>query len=163
MVDLIDQYKMLHEAGKFPGFSVLKHADQIEELCRQHEAKTLLDYGSGKGEQYRVHHLDQRWDVGVRCYDPGYPPFEDFPTGKFDGVICTDVLEHVEKPDVPFILGRIFSKAKDFVFLSVCTRPAKKTLPDGRNCHLTVEDEVWWLAKIDEVNPGIHCETVFSD
>jgi hypothetical protein len=43
----------------------------------------------------RWNSMKEYWGVeSIRCYDPGYPPFSTLPEGRFDGVICTDVLEH---------------------------------------------------------------------
>jgi 2-polyprenyl-3-methyl-5-hydroxy-6-metoxy-1,4-benzoquinol methylase len=33
-------------------------------------------------------------------YDPGYPKHSALPKGKYDGVICTDVIEHIDEKDL---------------------------------------------------------------
>ena len=35
-------------------------------------------------------------------------------------------------------------------YMVAATRPAKKTLPDGRNTHLIVENRDWWERKLSE-------------
>ena len=82
-------------------------------------------------------------------YDPAVDEFSAKPRGKFDGVICTDVAEHVPEDEVDVFLSDVFSHARKFVFITICTRPAKKLLPDGRNCHLTVKPATWWLRTIE--------------
>ncbi len=71
--------------------------------------------------------------------------------GKFGGIICAGVMEHIEEDDVDTVLADIFSYADAwaFVFLFISCKPAKsKRLPDGRNVHLTVQPPEWWDAKL---------------
>ena len=42
----------------------------------------------------------------------------------------------------------IFSRAKRFVFLAICTRPAIAVLPSGENAHCTLEPMSWWVEQI---------------
>ena len=152
MADLNEQYRRLHRQGFFPGYSMLPFAKAIGELVERHDVYTLLDYGCGKGHQYLVMRAHKRWRVLPHCYDPAVPGLDVMPPGMFGGVICTDVLEHVPEEEVVLVLARIFSRAKRFVFLTVCTREAKKKLPDGRNAHLTIRPEDWWRERVCEAN-----------
>ncbi|RJO72846.1 MAG: methyltransferase domain-containing protein [Myxococcales bacterium] len=147
-MDLIEQYRMMHEAGKFPGFSCLPHLNEIGLAIMRSRSKTLLDYGSGDGQQYSLAKLDKRWGVEVTCYDPAVKKFETKPFRKFDFVLCCDVLEHIPEEGIGPVLGDVFWHAGKYVFLTISTREARKTLPDGRNCHLTVKPIEWWLQQI---------------
>lgn len=139
----------MHRWGRFPGYSIIQHTAEITALVKKTDARTLLDYGSGEGKQYTEKHVHRSWGgVCPSCFDPYVDWFSEKPAGLFDGVICTDVLEHVPEEDIPALLADIFSSARLFVFLSICTREAKKTLPDGRNCHLTVKPRAWWMKAI---------------
>lgn len=143
-----------HSADRFAGLSILPHVETISVLISKTGARSLLDYGSGKGAQYRDHAVQRSWGgLTPTCYDVGVPAFSQRPTGKFDGVICTDVLEHIAEPDLPAFLDDVFSFANSFVFFSVAVRPARKNLPDGRNAHLTVRDAAWWKAMINSRRP----------
>lgn len=150
-MNLTQQYRALHERGHFQGLSVLKFKDQIKDLIDEFDATSLLDYGSGQGRQYYDHSLDEYWGLTPTLYDPAVPGIDVLPNGTFDGVVCSDVLEHLEETWVPQVLERLFSYANKFVFMSVCPRPAKKLLPDGRNVHLTVRPEEWWREQIERV------------
>lgn len=161
-MDLIEQYRMMHEAGHFPGHSLKKHLENIEYLIRKTGSKTVLDYGCGKALAY-VDGVHRPWDIKISLYDPAVPKFSEKPVGKFDGVICTDVLEHIPEEDVAGVLREIFSYSNKFVFLSICTRKAKKTLPDGRNCHLTVRSEQWWLSTIEGLEPSVLWEVAWNE
>lgn len=151
--EVIAQYKLMHHhPNYFRGRTVLKYATEIDKLIKSTVSKTLLDYGSGKGEQYQsTYSLQQVWGVDLpTCYDPGVERFAKLPKGRFDGVICCDVMEHVPEHAVQDTLRRIIDYADKFVFFSIATNAATKTLPDGQNCHLTIKPEEWWDAQIRE-------------
>ena len=127
-------------------------------------AKTLLDYGAGKGMQYQPMQIIAEgigewpsiqtfWGVDeIYCYDPAYTPFNQLPNKKFDGVISTDVLEHCPEEDIPWILDEIFGYATRFVFANVACYPAKKRLPNGENAHCTIREPEWWQRLLSEVS-----------
>ncbi len=146
---VLDQYKYMHAQGLFPGYSMERHVDAIARMVKDSGAKTLLDYGCGKGLQYLEKDLHYAWGGMLpSLYDPGVPAFAEKPSGRFDGVICTDVLEHIPEGDLPYLIDDVISYADKWVFFSICTRKAKKTLPDGRNCHLTVKPKGWWQSRM---------------
>ncbi|HXM80358.1 MAG TPA: class I SAM-dependent methyltransferase [Burkholderiales bacterium] len=163
---LLELYREMHVRGElmrsiapehtFPGSSLLPQAHHIRRLVLQTGARTLLDYGSGKGGQYRPvrlaeqgverwHSVQEYWDIErIVCYDPAYEPFSRPPQGRFDGVICTDVLEHCPEPDLPWIIAELFGFARRFVFASIACHPAVKRLPNGENAHCTVRPPQFW-------------------
>jgi hypothetical protein len=81
-------------------------------------------------------------------YDPAVTKYSELPDGEFDGVICTDVLEHIEEEDLDAVIKEIFSKANKFVYLGICNIPADSFLPDGRNSHVTLKSFNWWVDKV---------------
>lgn len=172
-LELQTLYRKMHEEGErfsglpaektFTGQSLLPQARRILELIDMTGASTILDYGCGKGEQYKAspvaipnvgvfHSMQDYWVVdAIHCYDPNYLPFSELPTGKFDGVISTDVLEHCPEPDLPWILEEIFGFANLFVFANIACYPAKKRLANGENAHCTIRPPEWWKQLIEEV------------
>jgi hypothetical protein len=165
-LELLDQYRAMHRDGDarhgmaaehtFDGRSLPRQAYRIRRLIAATGARTLLDYGSGKGKQYlpngimengvvRWNSMQEYWGVeSIRCYDPGYPPFSTLPEGRFDGVVCTDVLEHCPEDDMAWIVGGLFGFARRFVFANVACYPAIKTLPNGENAHCTIRPIEYW-------------------
>ena len=67
-----------------------------------------------------------------------YLSYDTLPDGPFDGVISTDVLEHIPEEHLPETFDQIFSRAERFVFLAICTRKAIAILPSGENAHCTL-------------------------
>jgi len=139
----------------FSGISLLPVASQIRRVAEATGASRLLDYGCGKGTQYeapfmapdgtRYESVLKYWGVdAVHRYDPAYGPFSQLPTGKFDGVICTDVLEHCPEEDVAWIVDELFGFANMFAFANVACYPAHKVLPNGENAHCTIRPPDWW-------------------
>ena len=178
--ELIALYRKMHVEGEaarnlppeevFPGRSLPIHAIPIKEWIDRFQARTVLDYGAGKGMQYQwrdlqlsdgrqVASLQSFWGVeSITCYDPAYQPFSQMPEDKFDAVICTDVLEHCPETDVPWILGELFNYARKFVYGNIACHPAKATLPNGENAHCTVRPEGWWRDRLAEAarnHPGV--------
>ncbi len=181
--ELMALYQRMHEEGipeegrrpeaTFPGESLRPHLRRIKRLIQHTQARTLLDYGSGKGLQYQPMTLElegTRWP-GVQtywgveqiyCYDPGYPPLSVLPRWTFDGVICTDVLEHCPEEDIPWILEEIFSFARRFVYANIASFPAKKTLPNGENAHCTIRPAEWWLEQVRAIAPKVAFELIVT-
>src|SRR5690606_11800435 len=95
------------------------------------------------------------WDIAaVHCYDPCYAPYSKLPEGRFDGVVCTDVLEHCPEQDLPWIIGEIFGYADRFVYANVACYPARKHLPNGENAHCTIKPAAWWRTLLQEASAG---------
>lgn len=146
----IEQYKLMHKSPKmFRGASMKGHTEAVADIVNRYQLKTLLDYGSGKGEQYDKMHLHDRWG-GIRptCYDPGYPPIAEKPKGKFDGVICLDVAEHIPEVGIDDFLRDVVGYADKVALFCVFTELSRKFLPNGENCHLTVREPNWWIDRL---------------
>lgn len=183
--DLLEIYREMHRGGEqhmgvpaaetFDGRSLRAHVISIKRLIDVTGARTVLDYGSGKGTQYDPRPLSipgqGQWDSvidywgvdEVTCFDPAYQPYSGMPSGKFDGVISTDVLEHCPEDDVSWIVDEIFSFASKFVFLTIACYPARKRLPSGENAHCTVRPLQWWekvLRGAAAKDPGIVWEAL---
>lgn len=148
----LELYKEMHKKGAFAGFSVERYREDIQGLIEKTGAKTLIDVGCGKAYAYLLHELHTSWGVDLPfLYDPAVPGFNNQPKGVFQGAICSDVLEHLEEGDIDATLAQLYAWTvpdDGFIFISVCCRPAKKLLPDGRNSHLTIQPREWWDAKI---------------
>lgn len=164
-MDIIDQYKEIHTNYKrFRGKLVYKDFTRITELVYRTQALSLLDYGCGKGCQYLEDEVHNEWGGIVPVlYDPGYTPYSLKPTMCFDGVICTDVMEHISEDDVIDVLRDVISYASKFVFFSIGTKTSRKKLLDGRSVHLTVRPSEWWLEQISKIEHDVIIDTIFDE
>lgn len=170
MMDYAKAYRQLHKKRKyFQGNSIRPYVDDIAALVKASNARRLVDYGCGKGLQYTRDNVHEAWGgIMPYLYDPGVPELDEYPLpGYWEGVICTDVMEHIDKPDVDDVLGAIFrlTAPTAFVFFSIACRPAKrKRLPDGRNVHLTVKPPEWWIERLRRFErPGLQIEYRFDN
>lgn len=136
----VAQNRALHAMRQDYGGGSWRHAGLVKELMREQHCETLLDYGCGKGS------LVQQIP-GAVGYDPALPEFSERPDPA-DLVVCTDVLEHIEPDLLDNVLTDLRTLSKRCVYIIVSCRPAAKTLPDGRNAHLIVESQSWWMAKL---------------
>jgi len=141
--DYIAQNRELHDRSTSYGVSVMKHIDTIKSLYDKVEAKSLLDYGCGKGL------LARQLDFPIWEYDPAIPG-KNSPPRAADLVVCVDVLEHIEPYYLDNVLFDISRCIKKVGYLVIGTRPAQKTLPDGRNTHLIVEGKAWWVERLSK-------------
>jgi hypothetical protein len=137
-------------------FSGKMASDQVQNVARLVEwarPDRILDYGSGKGYQYLEKRVHEAWGgLLPYCYDPGVIQIQVKPAGVFQGVICSDVMEHIAENDVDIVLADIAESLdksrRAFAYFHISTRPAGKSFPDGQNVHLTVKPESWWMRKI---------------
>ena len=180
--ELLEQHRLLHEKGEqgfanretrppertFDGHSLEDEIKPIAALIRETGAKTVLDYGAGKGVHYQPydgepeesrHRSQPSWPgVKVTCYDPCYKPFSAPYEGRYDGVICTDVVEHLPPEDVPWVLDEMFKAATKFVYVATVSYPANKSLYSGANAHSTVALPAWWQGQMESAarrNPHV--------
>jgi hypothetical protein len=151
--ELIAMYREIAARGEqFRGLSLLSNAVDIMELLSL-QAKPigtlkLLDYGSGAGDAYEPpHSVHEVWGVPKpTLYDPAFDGIDVPPPAgtKFDGVICSDVLEHIPENECERLVNELFGYTDGFVWASVCCRPAKKIFADGTNMHVTVRKMAFW-------------------
>ena len=150
-----EMYGRIHEdsAKTYPGMTIRPYVPRIAKLVREVGAKRILDYGSGKGYQYLKARVHEEWGgVLPHCYDVGVRQLASRPEGLFDGLISTDMLEHIEKPDVPGVLDELigFVAPGGFLFLGISCRPTRKKLPEGGDVHRTIESPRWWADLITD-------------
>jgi SAM-dependent methyltransferase len=152
-------YESLEEAQKYHiqhqthwiGESLGEYKYQIWDVIARKNVKTVLDYGCGKAHFHKLLFNNPKTPgaptVQLTPYDPAYFPFAEKPTGKFDLVLCIDVMEHVQEDQINNVLEDIFSFS-DNVFLTITCYKATQTLLNGKNAHYTVKKPEWWKEKL---------------
>ena len=162
----IDMYSELHVDGDlgnkissekmYSGASIIPWVTTVKSLIILTDSRTLLDYGSGKGLQYKkmlledenqikYNSLQDYWGVDeIYCYDPAYILHQKLPQKQYDSVVVTDVLEHCHQEDVKWIIDEIFGLTTKFVFANIACYLAHKSFQNGENVHSTIRPAVWW-------------------
>ncbi len=145
-----DDYKRLnaemHEEQPEFGTMASSLGLPIAKLCHKHGFRTVLDYGCGKGTLAPVL---RHYGFTVEEYDPGIPGKDGDPSPA-DLVVCVDVMEHVEMDCVDDVIKHIAGLSKRLAYFMIDNGPAQKTLPDGRNAHITIQGRKWWKQKLSQ-------------
>jgi len=108
-------------------------------LAREINAKSIIDYGCGKGGN--IEPLSKA-GFKVQGYDPGVDSFSSRPS-RAELTVCLDVLEHVEPDKIENVLADIKSLSDISLFV-ISMRRAKHRLPNGENAHLLIQSREWW-------------------
>lgn len=142
------------------GMAGLGHVPHIIDLANRIKAKNILDYGSGCGRtanELRKNNFDVlEYEPGIESKRNNLNLINDY-NFKTDLIICTDVLEHIERKKLINVLNHLKSINCMYYYVTVGTGPANRILSNGSNAHLIQEDEHWWyntLSKIFKIHTG---------
>lgn len=144
--ETLEQYQRLHSLAY--GTSAYLHFDRIAKEVLRLNPRSILDFGCGRSDL-----VGYFWKDGMRRvekYDPAIPQFKRMPKGRFDLVLCTDVMEHIPMTDVGRIFDEISAKSRKVIF-TISMKPARAKLPDGRNAHVTLLNAGEWMQWIKSV------------
>lgn len=126
--------------------------EQMQRLSPSH----TLDYGCGKGGTIRW--LEQ---LGFRVtgYDPHWEPAnqQQHLEQRYAVLYTQDVLEHIELDLMPW---HTFQRCAPQSLHIIDLTPAKKTLADGRNAHITLLTSDDWLNLLEQHLGKIHSHTL---
>tara|TARA_B100001758_G_C17861197_1_gene329036 strand:- start:108 stop:539 length:432 start_codon:yes stop_codon:yes gene_type:complete len=126
------------------------------------KAKLYINDFEINNKKYK--NLKEYWDISeIKLYDPGVKDYEHYPSKKYDGIICTDVLEHIFIDDLNNVVKDIMNFSNKFVFFVISTVLDKKFLANGENVHVTVKDETWWksfFVNIKNDFPKLYCVVI---
>jgi hypothetical protein len=130
--------KFQKENKSWAGLDTIKYQKQIRDLVVRYNAKTILDYGCGKGLQYttqlpyesedQLQTFDEWLGITVYKYDPCVEEFKEPPPKgtKFDGVICSQVLSAIPDDDLGWVAKELESYTDKFCFIGLnFSKPAK--------------------------------------
>ena len=153
-------YESLTEATKFHsinesnwiGEALAEYKHNVFNLIKENNVKTILDYGCGKAKFHSILFNNKKvpgspMGVDITPYDPAIAKFANKPTGKYDLVLCVDVMEHVQEDKVEEVLKDIFTFSNR-VFLTITCYAATQTLVNGKNAHYTIKEPDWWKEKL---------------
>jgi hypothetical protein len=135
--------KELHDYKVHYGAIGMRHLNKVVKLIKEINTTDVLDYGCGKST------LARNLPFRIQQYDPAIEKYKSLPVPA-DVVVCTDVLEHVEPEFLENVLKHLAYLTKKAGYFTACTCPAKKTLSDGRNAHISLHTKFWWNEKFIE-------------
>lgn len=143
--EYLDLQKKLHATGTYGrGVDVPECMRHIRSCIQTGE--TLLDYGCGQGHLSRA---CADWGLPIFEYDPAIPGKDELPAPA-DIVVCADVLEHIEPECIDAVLTHLQALTRKILIAVIATRPAVKTLADGRNAHVLLMTPMQWFDKLSE-------------
>lgn len=132
----------------------------LTELIRGLGITSALDYGCGKGEQYRWvdpedgQTLEETWGFEVAKFDPAWPPYAAEPEGQFDLVICTHVLGSIPLVDFEWVIPRLFGHARKAVFVAEKFGALKKQVFGDRVGLPNFDTSQDWIDEISSHRPA---------
>lgn len=141
MMKNISLYKEHHVSHARYGNSFKIHFGYIAALLNFLESESAIDYGCGKNRL-----AEKLLEYGIRNverYDPAIPGIDRLPTGRYDCLINTDVLEHIPEDELPEILQQ-FKSLSDTAIIIPHLEKASAILPNGENAHCTLKSPDEW-------------------
>ena len=154
----------INEKSVFDGGGIQLIYDELEYELDKRGSGTVLDFGSGTGVHWtkKVRIPGQRELQtaseffgprlrGFYRYDPAHPEYCIKPIGKFDIIMCTEVLEHIPTDELPELLTEMKSYLTDdgVVILTIPKGLSNNAFPDGKNLHITLMETKEWNELLD--------------
>jgi hypothetical protein len=122
----------------------------LEKHLDMARVETSLDFGCGR-HTYKQAMTELHPHIQVTEYDPGVAGYDALPQGEFDLVVCTDVMEHVEKEYTAATLVALRDYTKRVILFNIETNQCSSTLPDGRNTHINLRHVDEWTLLLNAV------------
>lgn len=178
MINYIEEYKKIFEGGKFirndkeitlsdyrafDGGGIRPLIDQLISEVEKRGSATILDYGCGEALHWHQKTLHNRTKNltevlgdklrGFYRYDPSYTLYDRKPTGLYDIVVCTDVLEHVPDHEVENLIKTIDSYLVPggIAMYAISTIPSRNVFLDGTNMHINLKSKEEWYTLISSI------------
>ena len=149
--ELHNQQVRIFRDVKHPGTNCLTYGREIRTFFSEHNVHSMLDYGSGMGEQYNgknnFHNVIGLPRVDIDLYDIGVRTHDKLPKNIYDCVLAVDVLNYVPEALFEFELNQLYSRACN-VFAVVNLRPTDPLA-------VTRRPSAWW----DEVFCSFHVKS----
>ena len=140
--EYLDLQKELHLRSDY-GTASLGIAPEVKKIFEENKLTSISDYGAGKCNlQKKLIQLGLK-DFDYFPYDPVFPEYGS--PKKADLVCCIDVLEHIEEFFIENVINELRNITDKLAYFTIALKPAGKILKDGRNAHILLKPEDWWL------------------
>ena len=125
------------------GTASIGMAPEVKRIFKENKLTSISDYGAGKCNlQKKLIQLGLK-DFDYLPYDPVFPEYGS--PKKANLVCCIDVLEHIEESFIENVINELRSITDKLAYFTIALKPAGKILKDGRNAHILLKPEDWWL------------------
>lgn len=123
--------------------------DTVSILRQRPYIVSVLDFGAGKGTMGAFIKNQPEFDhIEWTNYDPGMPDYDVLPNKRFDLVITTDVLEHVEPEKLATVIETLGNLTGKVLYSNIACSLTGKLFAEGpyvgQDLHLIVEHPSWW-------------------
>lgn len=145
--EYLNLQKNLHLRSDY-GTASIGMAPEVKKIFEENNFKSISDYGAGKCNLQKTLKQLGLEDFEYFPYDPAFIEYGE--PKEADLVCCIDVLEHVEEKYMDIVFDQLKNITKKLIFLTIALQPAGKILKDGRNAHITLKPDIWWLKFIKE-------------
>jgi hypothetical protein len=142
--EYLNLQKKLHENENY-GMASVSLALSVKKLFRANSFVSISDYGVGKKNLQKALLNIGLKDFEYFPFDPAFPEYGN--PEPADLVCCIDVLEHIEPEYLDNVIADLKLITINIDFFNISTRPARKTLVDGRNAHLIIKPTNYCLSK----------------
>lgn len=132
--------KILESLQTYNSQMIINYVKFIKNIIKKNNLNSLLEYGCGKAifyeNEFKVTNenfppLKNYWGVEIKLFDPAVKKFSIMPSNKCDITICIDVLEHIPEEDINWVLEKIMTLSKKFIFLVIGSYSSQAVLPNG--------------------------------
>ena len=153
----------LHKASWGTTGGVYSGDTVVEFIKAFPDIKTILDYGCGEGSLKKWVEEAGITDKEWYQYDPGVEEFSLCPAGRFDLVITTDVLEHVEEDHIDSVIDDLNYLTKKYLFNEVACYLARRNFQsgpyEGKDLHISLKAPDDWMLRLARPDMGVITST----
>jgi SAM-dependent methyltransferase len=157
------------------------HGGGVKALWKMGLNASGVDVSTTAVTMARERHGDNPQSCVGTCWQQATATALPFPDSSFDAIMSTDVLEHLEPPDVNIAVGELARVAQTWLLLKISNRPEYTRMqtakaPFGNDTfakearrqfhrdlppqlHASVHDADWWIAKFKAVG-FVHHRTI---
>ena len=161
---ITDEYREtlleMHSSTEWGTTSGVYSGDTVVEFLKAcPDIRTILDYGCGEGSLKKwvedAGITDKQWTQ----YDPGIVEFQDRPKGKFDLVITTDVLEHVEEDFLDNVIIDLNALTCKYLFNEIACYLSRAQFAigpyKGQDLHINLKAPDSWMLRLARPDMGV--------
>lgn len=146
---------LLAHIGEAPRARLDIDTEALRERVTTFEPQTMLycHFGADNGAAEDLQALlGEPFGQVVASRDLADLASTDLPLQRFDGIVCSGVLEYLPDEDVPWVVDLLFRHSNQFLYVTAAHYPQMRVLPDGTHLHHRLRDRSWWSAQFEAVS-----------